>query len=272
MTTPASGEDLPEDLRSTGVDLGVALSKGLLGVIPNLGGFLAELVGAVVPEQRADRFARYLAKVDANLKALEARIDIADARKLTVEQIALFETGGAAAVKAFADSQLDRIAILVAQGLTADAAEAARARRELLLISELTDEDIIELCSQVEPYKSDEDWLTLHGDILWTYAHFKRAREEGMAPEELQRRDVDAQLRESRLVSLGLIQQSPSLDLDDLTERIATTADGSGEVRRKHRSGEGEIRLSYFHTEITVLGRLVLERLELWTRPSRSTP
>lgn len=267
--TPERPEDLPEDLRSTGVDLGVALSKGLLGVIPNLGGFLAELLGAIVPEQRADRFARYLAKVDANLKSLKARIDIADARKLSVEQVALFETGGAAAVKAFADSQLDRIATLVAQGLAADAAEAARVRRELLLIAELTDEDIIELCSQVDPYKSDEDWLTVHGEVLWTYAHYKQARAAGMAPEELKRRDVDAQLRESRLVSLGLIQQSPSLDLDDLTERIATTTDGSGEVRRKLRSDEGEIRLSFFHSEITVLGRLMLERLGLWTRPSR---
>lgn len=254
---------LPEELRSTGVDLGLAGFKAMCSVVP-AGGFVAELISAVVPEQRADRFARYLTKVEAALSALENRVDAADARHLEPEQIALFEAGGVAAVRVVADSQLDRIALVVARGLTEGEAKAARSRRELHLIAELTDEDIVELCSFVEPYKSDEAWQIRQSDVLWTYARYRECRDAGMPPDEMQRRDADSDLRKSRLVASGLLQQDSSLDLEELIGRLHLNKEG--ELTLRHRSKECETEMPVYSSDhdISSLGLAVLRTLDLW--------
>lgn len=261
---------LPEELRSTGVDLGVAGFKALCSVVP-AGGFVAELISAVVPEQRADRFARYLAKVEAALKALEQRIDAADAHRLEPEQIALFEAGGAAAVKVIADSQLDRIAQVVAEGLTEGEARAARLRREIHLIAELTDDDIVELCSFVEPYKTDADWQALHGDVLWTYARYRECRQAGMSPDEMQRRDVDSELRKSRLIASGLLEQTSRLDLEELLSRLRLNEEGG--LSLAHKSGKRETDMPVYSSEneISYLGLAVLRTLKLWEPKTNRT-
>lgn len=254
---------LPEALRANGVDLGVSGGKALLGLIPSLGGFLAELLGSVVPEQRADRFARYLAKVEAALTDLDRRVTATDARQLGPEQIALFETGGAAAVKAYADSQLDRIARLVAEGLSADEVEAARTRRQIHLIAELSDDDIIDLCSRVEPYEDDGEWQEQHADVLLSYAHWKHLRDQGVSSEELRAQSLAVELRVSRLTALGLLENEPSLDMDELVDRLRMNRDGELTATR-HREEGSEMRLYYGRIMITALGRSVLEHLGLW--------
>lgn len=257
-----SGPSLPEELRTSGVDRGVSGAKALLGLVP-LGGFLGELLGTVVPEQRADRFARYLAKLEASLTLLERRVTATDARNLGPEQIALFESGGAAAVNAYADSQLDRIARLVAEGLTADEIEAGRARRELHLIAELTDDDIVELCSRAEPYKDDQAWLDCQEAVLWSYAYSKRLRDKGMPTEELRTRSLAVDLRISRLIAFGLLENEPSLDVEELILRLETSREGELRTKR-HRDDGSEMRLYYGRTNITSMGLRALERLGLW--------
>lgn len=254
---------IPEELRASGVDLGLSGAKAVLSLIPSAGGFFAELLGAVVPEQRADRFARYLAKLEAALSLLERRVTATDARNLGPQQVALFESGGTAAVRAYADSQLDRIAKLVADGMTADELEAERARQELHLIAELTDEDIVELCSRVEPYKEDAAWLARHEAALWSFDYYKRLRAAGASTEKLRELGFAVDLRVSRLTALGLLENEPSLDIDELVGRLESSREGELRAKR-HRDDGTEMRLYYGRTEITALGRMALERLNLW--------
>lgn len=262
---------LPEELRSTAVDFGLAGFKALCSVVPT-GGFVAELISAVVPEQRADRFARYLARVEAALSGLEHRVDAADARRLEPEQIALFEAGGAAAVKFITAGQLDRIARVVAQGLTGGEATAARLRREIHLIADLTDEDIVELCSFVPPYKTDEDWRARQGDILWSYARHRDCREAGMPQEELQRRDVDSDLRTSRLVASGLLIQESSLDLEELVARLKLDRDGGLSFTKQSTERGAEMSVYSADYDISSLGLAVLRSLDLWKPIKPKTP
>lgn len=262
---------LPEALQSTAVDFGLAGFKALSSFVPG-GGFVAELISAVVPEQRADRFARYLAKVEAALSALEHRVDAADARRLQPEQIALFEAGGAAAVRVISDSQLDRIAQVVAQGLTEGDVEAARLRRQIHLFAELTDDDIIELCGLVEPYKSDEAWQTRHRDVLWTYARYRECRDEGMSPEEMQKRDIDVDLRRSRLIASGLMVQESSLDLEELIGRLRLDSEGGITFTRQSKDQSTEMKVYSSDHDISSLGLAVLRTLKLWLPRKIQTP
>jgi len=63
-----------DDLDDKLVDKLVSLGKGASGLIPMIGGPLAEIIGNVIPGQRADRVAKYLRALSIRVEQLETAI------------------------------------------------------------------------------------------------------------------------------------------------------------------------------------------------------
>lgn len=55
-------------------DLLASAGKSVLGAVPHAGAFLAELVEAVIPNQRIDRVSKYVIELEARLSKVEEKV------------------------------------------------------------------------------------------------------------------------------------------------------------------------------------------------------
>lgn len=132
----ATEDRLDDDLR----DKLVAIGKGIAGAIPIAGGVVAEVVGMVIPGQRADRIAKYL-------RALATRVDdlakeVRDGLASNTEKIDLIEEGGFQSARATSQARIDQIVEAVSRGLSEDDADVIRRKRLLRILGELDDDEI----------------------------------------------------------------------------------------------------------------------------------
>lgn len=129
-------DGLDEDIR----DQMVAIGKGVISLVPFAGGPLAEIVGAVVPTQRADRIAAYLRALTKRIDAFEAAMknDLLSNK----QKIDLIEEGGFQAARALSATRIKQIVEAVAAGITADEADIVRRKRLLVILGELDDDEV----------------------------------------------------------------------------------------------------------------------------------
>jgi hypothetical protein len=132
----ANTDRLDDDLR----DRLVAIGKGAVSLVPIAGGPLAEIVGAVIPGQRADRIVAYLRALSERFAAFEAGVQLAVAKNAV--KIDLIEEGGFQAVRATSKERISYIVEAVWRGLEENDAEVIRRKRLLLLFGELDDDEI----------------------------------------------------------------------------------------------------------------------------------
>ena len=105
-------------MSTKGTDIATIIGKGLLGAIPFVGPLAAEIVGAVIPNQRIDR-------IESLLKLLESKIPEADRTKVEQniyfpESIDLIEDGFIQASRALSEERKEYIASLLKNSLTED--------------------------------------------------------------------------------------------------------------------------------------------------------
>ncbi|MDW7646518.1 MAG: hypothetical protein SCI25_15955 [Desulfuromonadales bacterium] len=111
MATVAPNQLFLKDpiMETKGNDLTAILSKGLIGAIPFVGPLAAEVVGAIIPNQRIDR-------LEAFLNKLEEKLEVADKNKVSEsfsrpEQIDLLEDAFLQASRAMSDDRKDYLAL-----------------------------------------------------------------------------------------------------------------------------------------------------------------
>lgn len=256
-------------LRAGPVDYGLSAMKALLSLGPG-GGFVAELISAVLPEQRADRMARYVTALAERLNQVEALASGKGIAGLGGEQVSLFHAGGEAAVKAPQPERVERIAKVVAEGILGSDLAAAQARRMVDLLSELSDDDVVQLCSHVAPFKDDPDWRERHGEILWTMEHVDHLRARRTPHDVISRRSAAIDLQIFRLISRGLLEEPPQFDLHDVAARLDAFQRDQGLARY----GTGNPALSSEPSDIGIanLGTMVLMELGLLPPPPSSMP
>lgn len=132
----APRDGLNDDLR----DKLVAIGKGVAGAIPIAGGVVAEVVGMIIPGQRADRIAAYL-------RALASRVDnlteeVRNGLASKPEKIDLIEEGGFQSARATSHERIDQIVEAVSRGLSEKDADVVRRKRLLLILGELDDDEV----------------------------------------------------------------------------------------------------------------------------------
>lgn len=129
-------DGLDDDLR----DKLVAIGKGVAGAIPLGGGVLAEVVGMVIPGQRADRIAAYLRALASRVEDLA--VEIRDGLVSNAEKIDLIQEGGFQSARATSQERIDQIVEAVSRGLSEDDADVVRRKRLLLILGELDDDEV----------------------------------------------------------------------------------------------------------------------------------
>ena len=106
-----------------------------------IGGAVGEVVSAVIPGQRIDRIASYLAKLAARVDTMDDELQ----RRILSDKsrVDLIEEGGFQAARALSDSRIDRIVDVVVRGLSAHDVDAVRRSRLLKLLGDLDDDEVM---------------------------------------------------------------------------------------------------------------------------------
>jgi hypothetical protein len=127
------------------VDYRVAIYKGILGSVPFLGGLLAEVVGAVIPEQQNDRLRQFVEALEAKIQDLDP--EQVEARFQEPEFIDLLQESLTQSVRAVAQERIEHIAEIVHQSLSDQDRRYIHFKKLLYILQELNDLEVLMLCS-----------------------------------------------------------------------------------------------------------------------------
>ncbi len=234
--------DEPPPLGATWRDRGVSAGKGMVGLVPYGGSILAEIVGNLIPDQREQRIEKYLSYLNdriGNVDNHEIR-----AKLKTPESIELFEEGAIQSARALSDERRERIARLVASGMTGDEKDKIEAKRLLTLLGELDDDQIIILTAHHDKFGRDPEFRKKHENVIKpTLPHMNSSRDE----------------REKYTVSK--IAKDHLIRLDLLSPQFDTPKDGQVP---EFDNDTGMLKARYI--SLSPLGRLFLNRLGI-TQP-----
>lgn len=127
------------------IDLFASATKGVLGAVPYVGSFLAELVGTLIPNQRIDRLAKYVKELDNRLAQVSSeRIEELVQNE---EFIDLVEEGFFQAARGISEERRKYIATLIANGTKYEELQLQQSKHLLKILQELNDLEIIWLTS-----------------------------------------------------------------------------------------------------------------------------
>lgn len=188
-------------MSTKGTDIATILGKGLVGAIPFVGPLAAEIVGAIIPNQRIDR-------IESLLKLLEAKISDEDQenvkeRIMSPESVDLIEDGFIQASRALSEERKDYIASLLKNSLTNDELNHIEQKRLLSILGELNDLEVIILKSHTmyRGIEEHNEFWEKHEDTLQTPIAFL-----GSSQEEVDKHTL-FETHRAHLVNIGLLRQ-----------------------------------------------------------------
>lgn len=187
-------------MSTKGTDIATILGKGLVGAIPFVGPLAAEIVGAVIPNQRVDR-------IESLLKILESKISDEDKPKIkeritTPESVDLIEDGFIQASRALSEERKEYIALLLKNSLTDDDLKHIEYKRLLSILGELNDLEVLILNSHTKYHGKPEhkEFWEAHEDALTLpRTHM------GSSQEEIDKHTI-FQTHRVHLANLGLLK------------------------------------------------------------------
>jgi hypothetical protein len=194
-------------------DRAVVALKGALGAVPVVGSILSEVVGVVIPNQKADRIKLFVEVFAEKVKHIEK--DVLDVKMKTENFTDLFEDALPQAARALTDERREYIANFLKNSLTSDEVDHTREKRLLSLLNELNDVEIIGLKifaleAEVKLFGSKKDIERLQA--------FEDKHEDVFVPSRVENREfreVNEEIEFTRsymnnLESLGLIVETYS--------------------------------------------------------------
>lgn len=134
-------QDKPLALGANSKDIGLAVAKGTLGVIPYIGPFAAEILTVSIPNQRLDRVTKFLTDVEARVAKLENEKLGTIAR--TPEFIDLYEDGCRAATVSKTNERIEILAKLTADSVTIEGRSILEQSRYMRVLNQLDDQEIL---------------------------------------------------------------------------------------------------------------------------------
>lgn len=121
--------------------MAIAVGMGTLGLLPYAGPILAEIVGAIIPNQRIDRIARFAEILDGKLTELDK--ELLEQKMRTEEFVDLFEDGAFQAARALTDERKERIAALLKNSLSSDDLDHVQEKQLLSILGQLNDAELV---------------------------------------------------------------------------------------------------------------------------------
>ena len=202
-------------MNTKGNDLATILGKGLVGAIPFVGPLAAEIVGAIIPNQRIDR-------IESLLIMLESKLAEEDKPKFeskitSPESVDLIEDGFIQASRALTEERKEYISSLLKNSLTRDDLEHIEHKRLLSILGEINDLEILMLknYSVLRGTPASNEFIEKHQQTLQV-----PMTHSGSSQEELDRHTL-FQTHKAHLARLGLLRinfkkpkrgQSPEFD------------------------------------------------------------
>lgn len=158
-------EDPANDLATSKSDYVASAAKAALGVIPFAGSLLAEIAGAVIPNQRIDRIVSFAAELEKRIGDLERQRAL---QNISNEEFTdLVEEGLRQAARSTTDERRAHIANLVANSLTDEEISFAQAKHLLRILGEINDAEVIWLRSYLDPtIGGDKEFREKHRAVL----------------------------------------------------------------------------------------------------------
>ncbi len=185
------------DMQNTRVDALAIMAKGVLGAVPNIGPLMAEIAGAIIPNQRVNRIVRVVELLGRRVADLEQQ-RVAE-RLNTPEGVDLLEDGFHQAARALSDDRLEYIANLLRSGITEEQARMAEKKRLMWLLGQLDDAEII-LLIWYSGANEDDDFNKRYWHVLDPVDYYG-----GMPDDETDRVSIRLS-RTAHLHSLGLLE------------------------------------------------------------------
>jgi hypothetical protein len=133
----------PGRLDPSRLDHTVAGLKALLGLMPFVGGTVAEIVGQVIPGQRLDRACRFLEELDARLRQLELSPAVASDPRF----VDLFEDATLQSLRALSEERTTQLVSFLTEAATEGEPQFDVDKRLLQILAELSDTEIAVLRS-----------------------------------------------------------------------------------------------------------------------------
>ena len=185
-------------------DYATSLAKGAFGAIPFAGPIAAEIIGHVIPNQRADRIVRFAELLEERVKHLEQ--ETFRKRCLQQDSVDLIEDALFEAAHAKSESRLEQLANLVAHGLADEDPKQAEASKMLWLLEKLNDVEVILLRARIvqtqEDAQRDAEFREKHAAII-----APRGTHMGSSWDEIEEEAIHNSYRQ-HLVDLGLLRPS----------------------------------------------------------------
>lgn len=230
-------DQLPDQIKAQAIDYAASGAKAALGAVPFVGSLLAEVAGAIIPNQRVDRIADFAFKLLARIEELEERRVRSE---LNDEEFTdLVEESLRQASRATSAERRQYLASLVANSLTSDAIEHAESKHLMRILGELNDVEVLWLRFFHAPTMGgDEEFRQLHSDVFQPVVATMGSSWDELDDDALQKSYKD------HLVRLGLV-----------TEHLRKDRDGTPEYDKF----TGQPRVSY--REASTLGRLLLRSI-----------
>ncbi len=149
MIMSDEGDAIPDDLDEDRTDARVTAGRAFASLIPMVGGVIGEVLTRIIPNQRSERLVRYVRELNRRLDSVED--DVGELLH-DPESIDLIEEGGFQAARATTDERIDRIATLVANGLTDREADMIRRKRLARLLGRIDDDELVLLEAYGQSY------------------------------------------------------------------------------------------------------------------------
>lgn len=239
------------ELGNNKTDYGVAITKIAASIIcPELG-FLGEIIGNVIPNQRIDRIAKYVKQLDERLSL----IPLEKLNKLIENEqfIDLIEESFYMSSRVMSDERREYIINIITNGIESEELEMIQSKQFLKLINELNDIEIIWLRFYLHPTISgDEEFRVKHKDVFDEKKRYSHKNEKEF---------IDYIVQDSyteHLERLGLIIRHIKMDRE---KKIP-----------KFNENTGKPETSY--VRITSLGKLLLkniglgDKIEIFRKPT----
>ena len=213
--------------------------KGAIGAIPVAGTLFSEIISAIIPNQRIDRLEDYVQRLNKHLEGVSE--EIISLRAKEPDAIDVFEEGAIQSARAISNDRRDKIARLVAHGISGEERDRIEAKRLLNLLRQIDDDQLIMLCGYLHEYRNNSNFRDAHRKVT----SLPRVSLDS-TQEEVDRVSIQ-NLAKAQLESLGLLQSRYRLPKrGEMPELDAQT---------------GKIKAS--STDLTPIARTLLRRLGL---------
>lgn len=225
---------------NNGADISAMALKGVAGIIPVFGGFVGEIVGNLIPDQRIDRIAEYVELLNAKFENLPGGL----IEKLRNNElfIDLIEESFIKTSRAITKERRLYIVNIVEHGMSDEEADINNSKYLLSLLSDLNDSEVIWLRYYHERTITDKQNFQLqHPNIL--------GRVQPVIGDSIDKK------------RLAAIQESYTEHLErlSLVERHIRMDSKMGVPKYDTFTNKPEVS----YTEATLLGRMLLEYIGL---------